>query len=179
MKKQAILGVFGALLIVLIYVCIRFEITYAISAVIALIHDLLVTCAILVIVHCFVKSIQFDFQTIGALMTVLGYSLNNTIIIFDRIREKEVANTESFDEIVRKSINDTFSRTMMTTITTLVVILSLLLFGGNSLLGFSLTMTSGVLLGALSSIYLAPALLIVIRRSLFTSKKKNLFQLRK
>lgn len=181
MKKQAILGIIGALLIVLIYVCLRFEISYAISAVIALIHDLLVTCSILVIAHCFIKSVQFDFQTIGALMTVLGYSLNNTIIIFDRIREKgEKSSPVSFNEIVKQSINSTFSRTMMTTMTTLVVVLSLLLFGGNSLLGFSLTMTSGILLGVLSSIYLAPALLIVNKKyALFASKKKNLFQLRK
>lgn len=182
MQKQAVLGIIGALLIVLVYVCIRFEIAYAVSAVIALVHDLLVTCSILIIAHCFVKSIQFDFQTIGALMTVLGYSLNNTIIIFDRIREQEdaVTDSEEFSKIVKRSINSTFSRTMMTTITTLVVVFSLLLFGGNSLLGFSLTMTSGVVLGVLSSMYLAPALLIISKKNMLSkSKKRNLFQLRK
>lgn len=182
MQKQAVLGIIGALLIVLVYVCMRFEIAYAVSAVIALVHDLLVTCSILIIAHCFVKSIQFDFQTIGALMTVLGYSLNNTIIIFDRIREQEdtATDSEEFSKIVKRSINSTFSRTMMTTITTLVVVFSLLLFGGNSLLGFSLTMTSGVVLGVLSSMYLAPVLLIMSKKNMLSkSKKRNLFQLRK
>ncbi|SPN73683.1 hypothetical protein,bifunctional preprotein translocase subunit SecD/SecF,Predicted exporter,protein-export membrane protein SecD,Protein export membrane protein [Chlamydia serpentis] len=161
MRHQACIGLLGALIIILFYVSLRFEWRYAFSAVSALIHDLIATCAVLFVAQFFLKKIQIDVQAIGALMTVLGYSLNNTLIIFDRIREDRQAKLFTpMHILINDALQKTFSRTIMTTATTLSVLLMLLFIGGASVFNFAFIMTIGVLLGTLSSLYIAPSLLL-------------------
>ncbi|VVT42504.1 hypothetical protein BOKEGFJH_00011 [Chlamydia avium] len=165
MRIQACLALTGALLVILIYVSLRFEWRYALSAICALIHDLIATCAVLVSTHFFLQRIQIDLQAIGALMTVLGYSLNNTLIIFDRIREdrqKELFTPMSI--LINDALQKTLGRTVMTTATTLSVLLILLFVGGGSIFNFAYILTIGILLGTLSSLYIAPPLLLFMVR---------------
>ncbi|MBQ8498652.1 protein translocase subunit SecD [Chlamydia sp.] len=165
MRTQAIIALFGALGIILLYVSLRFEWRYAFSAICALMHDLLATCAVLVALHFFLQRIQIDLQAIGALMTVLGYSLNNTLIIFDRIREdrREKLFTP-MTVLINDALQKTLGRTVMTTATTLSVLIILLFVGGGSIFNFAFIMTVGILLGTLSSLYIAPPLLLFMVR---------------
>ncbi len=165
MRNQALFGLGLALLCILVYITFRFEFKYAISATIALAHDLLITLGLLAILHLFYEGIQIDLQVIAALMTIVGYSLNDTIVIFDRIREDiRVMRKLSFSEIVNHALNATLSRTVMTSGTTLVALLALVFFGGKSILNFSLIMTLGVGVGTLSSLYIAAPLLLYFQK---------------
>lgn len=165
MRTQAIMALFGALGIILLYVSLRFEWRYAFSAICALMHDLLATCSVLVALHFFLHRIQIDLQAVGALMTVLGYSLNNTLIIFDRIREdrREKLFTP-MPILINDALQKTLGRTVMTTATTLSVLVILLFVGGGSIFNFAFIMTVGILLGTLSSLYIAPPLLLFMVR---------------
>jgi SecD/SecF fusion protein len=161
MRNNAIIALLAALLAILIYITIRFEFKYGMSAVLGLLHDLLITLALIAIWHYFDPSMQIDLQVIAALMTIVGYSLNDTIIIFDRIREDlRLFRKLSFKEIVNAALNKTLSRTLMTSGTTLLVLLTLTLFGGASIFNFSLVMTIGVVVGTLSSLFVAAPLLL-------------------
>ncbi|WP_213318684.1 protein translocase subunit SecD [Chlamydiifrater volucris] len=161
MCQQAVIGLFSALVIILFYIAMRFEWKYAVSAVVALVHDLFATCSVLAVVHFFLKKVQLDLQAVGALMTVLGYSLNNTLIVFDRIREDyKVGSSISSKAVVENALRGTFSRTVMTTSTTLSVLLVLLFIGGGAIFNFAFIMTVGIVLGTLSSLYVAPPLLL-------------------
>ncbi|BAE81600.1 protein export proteins SecD/SecF fusion [Chlamydia felis Fe/C-56] len=165
MRKQAFIALMGALFIILLYVSLRFEWRYAFSAICALIHDLVATCAVLVATHFFLKKIQIDLQAVGALMTVLGYSLNNTLIIFDRIREdRQEKLFTPMPILINDALQKTLGRTVMTTATTLSVLLILLFVGGGSIFNFAFIMTIGILLGTLSSLYIAPPLLLFMVR---------------
>ncbi|AGW38605.1 bifunctional preprotein translocase subunit SecD/SecF [Chlamydia pecorum W73] len=165
MRQQALLGLLGAMGIILLYVSFRFEWRYAFSAVCALMHDLIATCAVLVATHFFLQKIQIDLQAVGALMTVLGYSLNNTLIIFDRIREdRQERLFTPMPELINDALQKTLSRTVMTTATTLSVLLILLFVGGGAVFNFAFIMTIGILLGTLSSLYIAPPLLLFMVR---------------
>ncbi|WP_348663719.1 protein translocase subunit SecD [Chlamydia vaughanii] len=165
MRKQALIALMGALLIILLYVSLRFEWRYAFSAICALIHDLVATCAVLVATHFFLQKIQIDLQAVGALMTVLGYSLNNTLIIFDRIREdRQEKLFTPMPILINDALQKTLGRTVMTTATTLSVLLILLFVGGGSIFNFAFIMTIGILLGTLSSLYIAPPLLLFMVR---------------
>ncbi|WP_213358037.1 protein translocase subunit SecD [Chlamydiifrater phoenicopteri] len=161
MCEQAVVGLLLALVVILLYITIRFEWKYAVSAVFALVHDLFATCSVLAIAHFFLKKVQLDLQAVGALMTVLGYSLNNTLIVFDRIREDcKTRSADSLKDIVENALRGTFSRTVMTTSTTLSVLLVLLFIGGGAIFNFAFIMTVGIILGTLSSLYIAPPLLL-------------------
>jgi SecD/SecF fusion protein len=165
MRNQAIIGLGLALLAILIYITFRFEFKYAISATLALAHDLFITLALLAIFHLFFDSVQIDLEVIAALMTIVGYSLNDTIIIFDRVREDlKLSKKQSFSEIVNHALNSTLSRTVMTSSTTCIVLIALVLFGGPSIFNFSLIMTIGVVIGTLSSLYVAAPLLIYFHK---------------
>lgn len=165
MRNQAIIGLLLALLAILIYITFRFEFKYAISATIALAHDLLITLALLAIFHIFFDSVQIDLEVIAALMTIVGYSLNDTIIIFDRVREDlKLSRKRSFTEIVNNALNATLSRTIMTSSTTCIVLIALVLFGGHAIFNFSLIMTIGVVVGTLSSFFIATPLLIYFHK---------------
>ena len=165
MRNQALIGLGLALLCILVYITFRFEFKYAISATIALTHDLLITVGLLAIFHIFYGGIQIDLQVIAALMTIVGYSLNDTIIIFDRIREEiQILRKMSFYDIVNHALNATLSRTVMTSGTTMVVLLALVAFGGRSIMNFSLIMTFGVAIGTFSSLYIAAPLLLYFQK---------------
>ncbi len=169
MRNNALFGILLALAAILIYITVRFEFSYAISATIGLAFDLLLTLAILGICKALGLPLSIDLNTIAALMTIIGYSLNDTIIVFDRIRtELKKNHSTSLKEIIDLSLNKTLSRTMMTSLTTLVVLLSLVMLGGKSIFNFSFLMMVGVIVGTLSSLFLASTFLYI-----FKSKDKK------
>ena len=143
-----------ALISILIYVGFRFEWRLALGAVLALAHDVVITLGVLSLFH-----IEIDLTIVASLMSVIGYSLNDSIVVSDRIREnfRKIRRGTPY-EIVNVSLTQTLSRTIMTSATTLVVVLCLYIFGGAMLKGFSLTMLIGVSIGTISSIYVASAL---------------------
>lgn len=161
MRNNAIMGIALALIGILIYVTFRFEFKYGIGAVIGLVHDVLITLGITALFHQLGFPVQIDLQVIGAIMMIIGYSLNDTIIVFDRIREEvKVLRKWKFEDIINHALNVTLSRTLMTSGTTLVVLLALLLFGGSSMFGFTLVMTIGILVGTLSSLFIAAPVML-------------------
>ena len=145
------LAVLYALIAILIYVSLRFEYRFSIGAVTALIHDVLITLGIFSILR-----LDFDLSVLAAILAVIGYSLNDTIVVFDRIREnfRKIRKKTSM-EITNTSINQTISRTLMTSLTTLLVLLSLFFLGGEVIHSFALALIIGVLVGTYSSIYVA------------------------
>lgn len=161
MRNNALIALTVALISILIYITLRFEFKYALAAVIALVHDVIITLGILAFLHWIGLQVQIDLQVIGAIMTIIGYSLNDTIIVFDRIREDlHVLRKMSYPAIINHALNVTLSRTIMTSGTTLLVLFCLVLFGGKSIFAFSLVMAIGVLVGTFSSLFIAtPALL--------------------
>jgi SecD/SecF fusion protein len=161
MRNNALLALGLSLVAILIYIAVRFEWKYAISAVLALIHDVLLTLAVLAILRLFGLPVQINLEVIGALMTIIGYSLNDTIIVFDRVREDiALYHKKRFSEIVNMALNSTLSRTLLTSGITLVVLLCLVLLGGPSIFGFSFVMFLGVFLGTISSLFIAGPLLV-------------------
>lgn len=161
MRNNAIIALGAALLAILLYITFRFEFKFAIGAVVGLVHDVIITVGILAMFHALGFPVQIDLQVIGAIMTIIGYSLNDTIIVFDRIREDmKIMKRMPFNEIVNHALNVTLSRTIMTSGTTLLVLISLVLFGGQSIFSFSLVMTVGVLIGTLSSLFIASPVML-------------------
>jgi SecD/SecF fusion protein len=160
MRNHAIAGLILALICIMIYITFRFEFKYAISATICLIHDLIFTVAVMAILHGLGVPVQIDLITITALMTIIGYSLNDTIIVFDRIREDlRVLRKSPFPVIINHALNVTLSRTLMTSGTTLLVLIPLVALGGSTIFGFALVMMIGVIFGTLSSLFIAAPLM--------------------
>ncbi len=158
LAEQGGLAVLYSLIGILIYVAIRFEYRYAVGAVIATIHDVIVTVAIFSLFQ-----IEFDLTVLAAVLAVIGYSLNDTIVIYDRIRENfRKVRKGSPEEIVNLSVNDTLSRTVITSGTTFITVLSLFLFGGQVIHGFALALLVGIGVGTYSSIYVASAAALVL-----------------
>jgi preprotein translocase subunit SecF len=157
------LAVLYALIAILIYVAFRFEYRFSLGAVAALIHDVVITLGIFSIFQ-----LDFDLSVLAAILAVIGYSLNDTIVVFDRVREnfRKVRKKTSL-EVINISINQTISRTLMTSFTTLLVVLSLFFLGGEAIHAFALALIIGVLVGTYSSIYVATtsALALGISRS--------------
>jgi preprotein translocase subunit SecF len=158
LTQQGVLALLLALLLTAIYIAFRFEYRFGISAAVALMHDPILILGIFSLFQ-----IEFDLATLAAILAVIGYSLNDTIVVFDRIRENfiKMRRGESV-EIINLSINQTLSRTIMTSFLTLLVVLALLFFGGPTLFGFSLAFSLGVIIGTYSSIYIAGALAVVL-----------------
>ena len=179
MRNNAVYGLGLALLGILLYISLRFEFIYAVASVIGLAHDVIITVGLLALFQALGFGVQIDLQVIGALMTIIGYSLNDTIIVFDRIREDEkMMRKSSFTEVVNHALNVTLGRTIMTSGTTLLVLLALVLLGGPSIFAFSLVMTIGVVVGTLSSLFIAaPVLLYLHNRE--EAKKARSVQYRK
>lgn len=160
MKKNAVFAISTALFAILIYIALRFELKYALSSIAAFVYNALVTCSVLIVAHIVGLDVQFNLEAIGALMTILGYVLNDTIIVFDRVREVAgVYRKKSFAEIINMSLNQTLSRTTMTSCMTLASLLALLVLGGSSIFTFALIMFIGILLGPLSTFFVACPLL--------------------
>lgn len=161
MRNNAIFGLSAALLAIMMYISFRFEFKYAIGAVVGLVHDVIITVGILAMFHAIGFPVQIDLQVIGAIMTIIGYSLNDTIIVFDRIREDaQLFRKMKFEEIINYALNITLSRTIMTSGITLLVLLTLVFLGGQSIFAFSLVMTIGVLIGTLSSLFIASPVML-------------------
>jgi preprotein translocase subunit SecF len=143
-------------LIILAYVGFRFSIRYGPGAVVALMHDVLVTCAFWV-----VFGLEFDLQVLAALLTIIGYSVNDTIVIFDRVRENLSLRTKrELEEVVNRSVNETLSRTILTAGTVFLSCLALVLLGGPVIRPFSLAMCIGTVAGSYSTIYIAAPVMI-------------------
>lgn len=154
LAQTGAMALIAALICILIYVAMRFEWRLALGAVIALAHDVIITLGVLSLFH-----IEIDLTIVASLMSVIGYSLNDSIVVSDRIREnfRKIRRGTSY-EIMNVSLTQTLSRTIMTSATTLLVVLMLYIFGGAMLKGFSLVMLIGVSIGTISSIYVASAL---------------------
>ena len=160
MRNQAMMGLGLALLCIMVYISIRFEYRFAFAATLGLIFDTAFSVGMLAILNLLGLPIQLDLKTIAALLTIIGYSLNDTIIIFDRVREEQKLETEkSLKNLLHSAMNGTLSRTVLTSLTTLVVLVALTLFGGSSIFGLSLVMLIGVLYGTFSSLFVSTPLL--------------------
>jgi len=172
MRNNALMALGLSLVAILVYIAIRFEWKYALSAVLALLLDVLLTMAVIAICYWMGMSVQINLEVIGALMTIIGYALNDTIIIFDRVREDLVLyRRKQFSEIVNLALNSTLSRTVMTSVVTLLVLLCLVVFGGSSIFLFSFVMFVGVLLGTISSLFVAGPLLVFFHMKEESSEK--------
>lgn len=158
LATKGALAILVSLLATMIYIAMRFEYRFAISSAAALIHDPLLILGIFSFFH-----IEFDLKVLAALLAVIGYSLNDTIVVFDRVREnfRKLRKSNPI-EIMNMSINQTLSRTIMTSALTLVVVIALFLFGGETIHGFSLALIIGIVIGTYSSIYVAGALAIAL-----------------
>jgi preprotein translocase SecF subunit len=165
LKRGAMYSVLGALFIIFVYILIRFEWRYSMGAVAALIHDVTITLGLFSLLSGVVPfSLQIDQAIIAAFLTIVGYSLNDTVVVFDRIREyANLFKTESFDEVVNKSINTTLSRTVVTSVTTLIVVTILFIFGGEVLRGFSFALIVGVMIGTYSSVFVASPVVVELK----------------
>ena len=169
LKNKAVLAVIYAVIGILIYIAIRFQFIYGIGAIIALIHDIILTLAIIILAN-----VSFDLTVLASVLTVVGYSLNDKIVVFDRIRENVKAMPDtSLMEVMNKSINETLSRTILTSTSTLLALLALLIFGGEVIYGFSLAMIAGILIGTYSSIGIASSSVYYMRQIIDKKKSKN------
>ena len=157
LRNKGLYALLFALIGILIYVAIRFEMSFAVGSVGALIHDVIITAGTMNLL-----GREFNLTTIAALLTIVGYSLNDTIVVFDRIREDmRKEKSKKLEEIMNKSISDTLSRTLLTSFTTLLVVIFLLLFGGDIIRDFALALFIGIVIGTYSSIFVAsPTVLI-------------------
>jgi preprotein translocase subunit SecF len=156
--QTAIIAVVLAIVAVLIYIWMRFEWQFAVGAVVALIHDVILTIGIFSELQ-----IRFDLAIIAALLTIVGYSLNDTVVVFDRVRENlRKYKQMPLAEVLNLSINETMSRTLMTSVTTLIALLALFALGGDVIRGFVFAMIWGVIVGTYSSIFVASAILLYL-----------------
>lgn len=173
LAQHGVLALIVALLATMAYIGLRFESRFAISAVIALMHDPILIMGIFALFQ-----LNFDLTVLAALLAVLGYSLNDTVVVYDRIRENfKTMRKVSVVEIVNRAVNDTLSRTIMTSSLTLIVVVVLYLFGGESIHNFSLALIIGIVVGTYSSVYIAGSLAVVLglnRLSLVPRKKDPL-----
>ena len=158
LANQGGLAMLYALIGILIYVTMRFEWRFAVGSVVALVHDVVITIGVF-------SLFQFDFSlpVLAAVLAVIGYSLNDTIVVYDRIRENfRKMRKSSTSDIINQAINQTLPRTVLTSLTTLIVVLTLLIFGGEVIRGFSIALLVGVIIGTYSSIFVAsPAVLVL------------------
>ena len=158
LSGKALWSVISALVLILFYISVRFEFRFALGAILALVHDVIITLGIFSL-----TGFEITLSTVAAFLTIVGYSLNDTIVILDRIRENmKSSGTVMFESTINKSINQSLSRTLITSLTTLLVIIVLLIYGGEVIRPFSFTMLVGVIIGTYSSIYIASALLATI-----------------
>ena len=167
--RSGIIAISVALALMLIYIWIRFEWQFSLGAILALFHDVIVTLGLFSLLN-----LEINLSIIAAVLTIVGYSMNDTVVIFDRVREnlKKYSDIKIFD-LTNISINETLSRTLITSITTLLALLSIFFFGGEILKGFSLAMIFGVIFGTYSSIYIANTVLVRLKVSQKTVLKDD------
>ena len=156
LRDQGGLGLFAALIVMMIYIMFRFQYKFAIGAVAALFHDVLIVLGIFSILR-----LEFDLSVLAALMAVIGYSLNDTIVVSDRIRENFRAKRKlNSEQVINRSLNNTLGRTLITSLTTLLVLFSLLFLGGEIIRNFAIALSIGVVVGTYSSIYVLTNVLL-------------------
>ncbi len=167
--KSGIIAISVSLAVMLIYIWIRFEWQFSLGAIIALFHDVIITLGLFSLLN-----LEINLSIIAAVLTIVGYSMNDTVVIFDRVREnlKKYSDIKIF-ELTNISINETLSRTLITSITTLLALVSIFFFGGEILKGFSLAMIFGVIFGTYSSIYIANTVLVRLNVSQKTILKED------
>jgi preprotein translocase subunit SecF len=162
LKRQATLATLYSLIGMLIYLWFRFQLIYGVAAVIAVFHDTLITVGAFALLDSFgIGGFEMSLTVIAAILTLVGYSMNDTIVVFDRIRENlRLSRRESLSDLVNRSINQTLSRTVLTSGLTFLTVLSLFIFGGPVLKGFSFALVVGILIGTYSSIAVAAPMLV-------------------
>ena len=170
--KSGVIAISVALILMLIYIWIRFEWQFSLGAILALFHDVIVTLGLFSLF-----GLEINLSIIAAILTIVGYSMNDTVVIFDRVREnlRKYSDIKIY-ELTNISINETLSRTLITSITTLLALLSIFFFGGEILKGFSLAMIFGVVFGTYSSIYIANTILVrlkVSQKTILKEEEKN------
>lgn len=166
LKYQAFMAVIYAMIGILIYIALRFEMYSSLGSIIALVHDVLITLGVIIIC-----GVTFDLTVLAAVLTVVGYSLNDKVVIFDRIREKTKSDGDKpLMQVMNKSINETLSRTILTSVATALAVISLMIFGGEVIKGFAITMFAGIVVGTYSSIGIASASVYYMKR--FAAKRK-------
>jgi len=167
--KSGIIAISLSLAAMLFYIWIRFEWQFSVGSIIALFHDIVITLGIFSVL-----SLEINLSIIAAVLTIVGYSMNDTVVIYDRIRENlNKYNKLNISEIANLSINDTLARTIITSITTLLALLSIFILGGEILRGFSFAMILGVVIGTYSSIFVASPILKFLKVSYKTLEKKE------
>ena len=167
--RSGVIAIALSLAAMLLYIWIRFEWQFSLGAILALFHDVIITLGVFS-----VFSLEINLSIVAAVLTIVGYSMNDTVVIFDRVREnlRKYADVKIF-EITNISINETLSRTIITSVTTLLALLSIFIFGGEILKGFSLAMILGVIFGTYSSIYIANPVLVSLKVSQRTIVKEE------
>jgi preprotein translocase subunit SecF len=155
---KAVMAMVAASLGIMAYIWLRFEWQYALGGVLALIHDIFITIGVFAIFQ-----LKFDLTIVAALLTILGYSINDTVVVFDRLRENlQKYKTMPLREVMNISVNETLSRTLMTSVTTLVALAAMLVFGGDVIRGFAFAIFFGVVLGTYSSVFVAKNIVLMI-----------------
>jgi preprotein translocase subunit SecF len=169
LKRNGLLAVLYSLLLILIYVGLRFEYNFAPGAVVCLFHDSLITLGILTLL-----GKEINIQILAAILTIIGYSLNDTIVVFDRIRENiGVYKGRPLDRVINRSINDTLTRTLLTSLTTLIAVLALYFLAGGVIKDFAFAMAIGIVIGTYSSVYIASPLILVFDRMAVAMQKRK------
>lgn len=159
LKRDGILAVTIAILAVLVYIWFRFEWQFGLGAVVALVHDILLTVGFFALTR-----LDFNLSIIAALLTIVGYSLNDTVVVYDRVRENiRKYRKMPMEDVLNLSLNQTLSRTLMTSVTTLLALLSLFFLGGDVIQGFTAAMIWGVVIGTYSSVFVASPLLMFFK----------------
>jgi preprotein translocase subunit SecF len=156
--QTAIMAVLAAAAAIVVYIWLRFEWQFALGAMVALVHDVVITIGVFALFQ-----LKFDLTIIAALLTILGYSINDTVVVFDRLRENLMKyKTMPLRDVMNLSVNETLSRTLMTAGTTLLALIALLVFGGDVIRGFVFAITFGVIIGTYSSIYVAKNIVLYL-----------------
>lgn len=174
-KYKGILSLTLAFIAMMIYISFRYEWRFALAGIVALMHDVILASAVVIL-----ADIDFNLEVLAALLTLIGYSINDTIIIFDRIREQMLAKrVNDMKYVINEALSRTLSRTLLTSLTVFFVVLTLYLFGGEIIRGFSLPMLAGVIIGTYSSMFVAPRLALVFGFNLEEYYQKEMKKLKK
>ncbi len=175
LKRGAVLAVLFSLVVIFLYILVRFEWRFGLGAVAAIAHDVTITLGVFSLAR-FVApfSLDIDQSIIAAFLTIVGYSLNDTVVVFDRIREYlSIFKTEKYEKVINKSINSTLSRTVITSLTTLFVVVVLFLAGGEVLRGFAFALIVGILIGTYSSVFVAAPVVVELRTRTSKARRRS------
>ncbi len=175
LREKGIMALVLSLIVILVYVSYRFEWRFAVASILALTHDIIIALGAISLFN-----VEVNLDILAAILTILGYSLNDTIIVFDRIREGvQTSKEEELEKVVNESVSKTLSRTTLTSLTTFFVVVTLYLFGGEIINGFAFTMLVGVVVGTYSSIFIAASFLVQLKFSIKDFRNKEADKLKR